>query len=342
MNLLICIGANYKNFTPLNNFAQRFAKEQFGALDGIFFLDSTKGLENLQTLLKDSTTQCIIMADKTKNDGILKYLSQFLADLKTQILATSITKIKDSNLWLVDLEQLYLNKEVEQKEWNLNAKTKNQLYLYTLNMDATSAITLLSGIARDFSVELKIIYDNLGILLATSGDLCGFEKAVKEMFLNGIFSSFNLAESIIKLLESKNKTITTAESCTGGLIAHTLTKQSGASAVFGDANEIKEAWLSVDSNNLKHFGAVSEAVVKDMLNGALYLSGADFALATSGIAGPTGGSEEKPIGTIYIGAKSKDGVEIIERLHFSGDRNFIQEQATLYAYLLFLKIFLKS
>ena len=167
------------------------------------------------------------------------------------------------------------------------------------------------------------------------------------MFLDGIFICKNLAKSIIKLLEYKNKTITAAESCTGGLIAHTLTKESGASAVFSGsvisyANEIKEAWLSVDSNNLKHFGAVSEAVVKDMLNGALYLSGADFALATSGIAGPTGGSEEKPIGTIYIGAKSKNGVEIIERLHFSGDRNFIQEQATLYAYLLFLKIFLKS
>lgn len=126
-----------------------------------------------------------------------------------------------------------------------------------------------------------------------------------------------------------------------------MTKESGASNVFdggviGYANAIKESWLEVSSENLESFGAVSEAVVREMLEGALKLSGADFALATSGIAGPSGGSASKPIGTIFIGAKDRKGAEIIERLHFKGDRNYIQAQATIYAYLLFLKVFLSN
>ena len=164
---------------------------------------------------------------------------------------------------------------------------------------------------------------------------------------NKIFPSQNLAQSIIKILAQNKQKITTAESCTGGLAAYYLTKESGASEVFDAgiisySNAIKNAWLEVSQNHLEQFGAVSEIVVYEMLKGALKASGADFAIATSGIAGPNGGSPNKPVGTIFIGAMNKNGDEIIQRVLFQGDRNYIQEQSCLYAYLLFLKLFFKT
>ncbi len=155
-----------------------------------------------------------------------------------------------------------------------------------------------------------------------------------------------MTKTIIHLLKSSHQKITTAESCTGGLLAYYLTRESGSSEVFDGgvvsyANSIKESWLKVSSNALMGFGAVSEIVVREMLEGALEISSADFAIATSGIAGPNGGSASKPIGLVFMGVKSKSGKEIIESVVFKGDRNYIQEQACWYAYGLFLKVFLQ-
>ncbi|MCH9740172.1 MAG: CinA family protein [Epsilonproteobacteria bacterium] len=147
---------------------------------------------------------------------------------------------------------------------------------------------------------------------------------------------------IIEKLKERNQTITFAESCTGGRIAAEFTAISGASSVLGGScitysNEIKSQWLGVSEKTLKVYGAVSEACVNEMLKGVLAFAQANYAIAVSGIAGPTGGTQEKPVGTVYIGVSNSDQ-NITKQYLFSGDRNAVQEQATATAIALLKKI----
>jgi nicotinamide-nucleotide amidase len=136
---------------------------------------------------------------------------------------------------------------------------------------------------------------------------------------------------IINTLKAKNQTITFAESCTGGRIASEFTAISGASSVLNGsvvsyANKIKSQWLKVREETLVKYGAVSKECVEEMLTGVIKLASADCAIAVSGIAGPTGGTEEKPLGTVYLGVLYKDKI-IVEHHIFKGDREAVQEQA---------------
>ena len=116
---------------------------------------------------------------------------------------------------------------------------------------------------------------------------------------------FTVAQSLVELLTQKKQTVTTAESCTGGLIASNVTRISGSSAVFEAgyvtySNRIKTELLQVKKETLTAHGAVSEAVVIEMAQGALAASGADWVVSVSGIAGPGGGSDDKPVGTVWL------------------------------------------
>lgn len=115
------------------------------------------------------------------------------------------------------------------------------------------------------------------------------------------------------LLRKSKKTITTAESCTGGLVASIITKISGSSDIFNGSivtysNSIKNKELGVLNESLDKFGAVSKQVVSEMLDGVLKKFEADFAIAISGIAGPNGGTKNKPVGTIVIGIADRKSV----------------------------------
>ena len=130
-----------------------------------------------------------------------------------------------------------------------------------------------------------------------------------------------------KILKAKGKTMGTAESCTGGYIAHLITSVSGSSAyykgsVISYANEIKENILGVKQETLLSVGAVSEETVKQMVKGAISKLNVDFALATSGIMGPEGGTDEKPVGTVWIAVGNKEKTETLKlNLRFDRQRN---------------------
>ncbi|WNL44798.1 CinA family protein [Dyella sp. BiH032] len=125
--------------------------------------------------------------------------------------------------------------------------------------------------------------------------------------------------------------LVTAESCTGGWIAKTLTDLPGSSAWF-DAGvvtysyEAKEALLGVNPRTLERTGAVSEETVLEMVSGALARFGAGVAVAVTGIAGPSGGTPEKPVGTVWIGWKRRGGYAHGRLFHFDGDREAIRRQ----------------
>ena len=119
------------------------------------------------------------------------------------------------------------------------------------------------------------------------------------------------AKDVVQLLKSKNKTLSTAESCTGGLISGTVTAVAGSSAVFGYgactyANEAKVKILGVKPETLDKYGAVSEQTALEMAEGIRALSGSDYSIVTTGIAGPDGGTAEKPVGTVWIGFSSEE------------------------------------
>ena len=118
-----------------------------------------------------------------------------------------------------------------------------------------------------------------------------------------------------KLLIEKQKTLSMAESCTGGLISSLMTDISGSSAYTHSnfvtyANETKEKYLHVSSQTLSQYGAVSVQTAGEMVEGLIETTGCDYALATTGIAGPTGGTDEKPVGLVYIGVGTKDEMHV--------------------------------
>lgn len=148
---------------------------------------------------------------------------------------------------------------------------------------------------------------------------------------NDIFSETTMIE-LQTLLRANNQTITTAESCTGGLIASMITKISGSSDIFNGSivtysNKIKNQELNVKNETLEKYGAVSCEVVNEMLNGVISKFDANFAIAISGIAGPNGGTKNKPVGTVVIGISDSNNHKIVNIYNFKGSREDIQIQA---------------
>lgn len=145
-----------------------------------------------------------------------------------------------------------------------------------------------------------------------------------------------LSQRLGRLLAGRGATLTTAESCTGGWVAKAITDIAGSSAWFERgfvtySNEAKSQMIGVSPETLAAQGAVSEAVVRQMAQGALAAAGADYAVSVSGIAGPDGGSEQKPVGTVWFGFAAADGRVLAFRECFSGDREAVRRQATGYA-----------
>lgn len=148
-----------------------------------------------------------------------------------------------------------------------------------------------------------------------------------------------LAEALVTELDAGGKAVATAESCTGGWVAKAITDIPGSSAVFGYgivsyANGAKESILGVKNQTLVDHGSVSEAVVSEMAKGAIRLSGADFAVAVSGVAGPTGATKEKPVGLVWFAWAVRDGTRVnidASFENFSGDRELIREAAVAHA-----------
>jgi nicotinamide-nucleotide amidase len=136
-----------------------------------------------------------------------------------------------------------------------------------------------------------------------------------------------------QMLKSSNKTLATAESCTGGQIASAITKVPGCSAYYKGsivsyANEIKEHFLNVSKDDLINYGAVSKQVVESMAIGVVNAMNVDYAIATSGIAGPDGGSDEKPVGTVWIAVANKHKV-FAKQFLFGKNRERTIQAATL-------------
>jgi nicotinamide-nucleotide amidase len=139
------------------------------------------------------------------------------------------------------------------------------------------------------------------------------------------------AEQVGELLRAQGLMLATAESCTGGWIAKTVTDVAGSSAWFESgavaySYEAKQALLGVRPETLLKHGAVSEETALEMVSGALIHSGASIAIAVTGIAGPGGGTIDKPVGTVWLAWKRRGGYPVMKRFLFDGDREAVRRQ----------------
>ncbi len=157
------------------------------------------------------------------------------------------------------------------------------------------------------------------------------ENEIKHILGDALFGTDDeTMESVVgELLQNKGKILVTAESCSGGLIAHKVTSIPGSSDYFAGgivaySNELKEKLLGVDPALIEAHGAVSPEVAEAMANGVRQKTAADIGVSVTGIAGPTGGTPEKPVGTVFVGLATSDKTVVIP-CHFSGDRWQIQE-----------------
>ena len=146
----------------------------------------------------------------------------------------------------------------------------------------------------------------------------------------------SLVDQLATLLPGRGETLATSESCTGGMIAAACTDRAGSSEWFERgfvtySNAAKRDSLGVDAELLERYGAVSEAVVAAMLEGTLSHSLADWAIAVSGVAGPGGGSDDKPVGTVFIGWMERDRAPEVIRYQFEGTRDEVRCQSVVAA-----------
>ena len=212
------------------------------------------------------------------------------------------------------------------------------------------AESLLYEAVREFFTEEGIYYEFLvkdyGILIRLQSKMSNknkVEKIVKKIYNKigeFIFGEDNdrLEKKIVELLKKLNMNMSTAESCTGGMLASKLIDVPGISEVFYEgvvsySNEAKINRLGVRKETLDRYGAVSEEVAKEMVMGLT----TDVALSTTGIAGPDGGSEEKPVGLVYMGIRIKDKIYVEKRV-FRGDRNKVRERTVSHTLFTLIKI----
>jgi len=209
---------------------------------------------------------------------------------------------------------------------------------------------------EDLDIEIKPFDSKTYIILTADADteedakdiLRPVSKEIKKRLGSYIYSTKekkSLEMSVVSLLEKNELTISTAESCTGGLLAGRIINVPGVSDVYKEGfitytNKAKRKTLGVNKATLKKYGAVSAQTAREMALGAALEADSDVSISVTGIAGPDGGTDEKPVGLVYIGVCVKNKVHV-EEFRFSGDRANVREQTVIFALGLLRKCILE-
>ncbi len=333
----------------------RHIKEKLSSIDSIsYFEESDKDLFlHLEQRLK-MESKLIIITTKSTFTIVGKLLSTVTADnqvLKDTMLIPSRASILENGSYLLGFNSSEINVLLAHEGKKLPPilidDENRSGWIHVFNEELSSVTALLEPLAQNFDVKIESSellegWVKVKITARKHGNMAQFIASSKGLLHHKVIAASNISAYIIEKLSKKHKKISFAESCSGGSLAYYFTSQNGASSVYEGSlitydNTLKANWLAVDDESLEIHGAVSADVVNQMSEGALNVSYADFALAISGVAGPTGGSDLKPVGTVYISARTKTLVHT-ERFHFEGDRNYIQEQSVLMAIKMLLNI----
>lgn len=224
--------------------------------------------------------------------------------------------------------------------------------------------TELSNIMKHFEqqlpefVKISVETDNLVTKITLTGiesgvELLRFKMNRYQQNLNDIFSEEvvttedkGIPQVLGELLTERELTVSSAESCTGGNIAHRIVQVPGSSTYFlgsvvSYSNDVKATVLGVSRGDIGEYGAVSRQVAEQMAQGVAKLMRTNCSIATTGIAGPDGGSKYKPVGTVWIAVKYNDKI-VSECIHFEGDRNTVIESATNHGMVMLINLLRNS
>ncbi len=353
INALVVVGNNIKYNQIFMEYLERKVCENLGHIDAIYHLD--KNDSNLFLSLEEviEKSENIIIATRDAYSLVSKIIVTLTEDsmvVKEGILAPSKAIEYHYDSYLLHYHDSAINVLQIQEQMRLPAimisTTSKYVSFFLVDAESQKDREKLENIIKIHDVTVSMTTYIKGLVFVKAygfvyGQQEGFIKALAFAFVDKVLFGEDLSEIISHRLIESGKKVCCAESCTGGLIASEIVKNAGVSAIFDGAlvsytNSIKSNPLGVKTVTLEKYGAVSVQTVYGMLEGALDLFDAQMAIAVSGIAGPTGGSEEKPVGTVYIGAKSRDSETLIEKTFLKGDRIYIQKQALYWGLKLLL------
>lgn len=345
---LLFVGNQFVLNDPYERYLLRHIKEKFASIGSITYFEASdkKLLIYLEQHLCVPASMVIIT---TKNTFTLvgKLLSTLTDDnqiMKEGFLTPSRATIIDNGSYCLEHKgsEIHVILAIEGEQLPRIAPQKIDAvgWIHLFDEEFSLALGVLDPLAQSFDVKLDASelvegWIKIKVTPRKYGNITQFIAMAQTSFPDKIIVTDSIARTILEKLTAHHKHISFAESCSGGLLATYFTTQAGASQAYKGSlitydNQIKAQWLAVEEESLESYGAVSAEVVDQMSQGAMSVSNADFALAISGVAGPDGGSEFKPVGTVYISARSTTSVHT-QRFRFKGDRNYIQEQSLLMA-----------
>ncbi|MBU0720142.1 CinA family protein [bacterium] len=360
---LLFIGNKFIYNTPLKEYIIRNIEKKIDFISSVtYFKENDNSLFLYLENELNSSTKLIIITTKQNFSTIGKLICTVTSDnqiLKENMLIPQKSSIYEDGSYLLEYKNSTANvihiDEMQKMPEILLQNQESNAVVHIFEEDKESAVAMLSPIAQTNDVTIDVIdliegWLRVDIVSKKYGNISNFISSAKKLLSLKLIPASNIVLYIIETLSHHNKKLTFAESCSGGLLSYYFTKENGASKILEGSlitysNALKENWLAVEHQTLEAFGAVSSEVVSQMSEGALNVSNADYALSISGIAGDTGGSESKPVGTVHIGIRTKTSNKELH-LRLKGDRNYIQHQSVLFAVKMLLlsdkEIFFKN
>ncbi len=347
---LVVVGNSIKYNQIFMEYLKREVSNKIGCIDAVYYLD--KSDSDLFLIIEEiiARSKLVVIASKNGYNLIGKILSTISDDnmvLKDDKLVPSRSIEYKSNSYLIEYNSTKINAikiDPKSKLPDILIKSnKRVINFFLFDLKEERYKELLEELRKIYGVYIDrtMIVDGLEYCQA-EGFLYDQQEAFIQALAFGlkdhILFGSDLAEILGKRLIESGKKVTMMESCTGGLIASEFTKYSGVSSIFNGSivsysNEVKIK-LGVEESTIIEHGAVSLQTVHEMLDSALRTMASDMAIAVSGVAGPSGGTLNKPVGTVYVGAKSKGAETLIEKLSLNGDRIYIQKQSMIWAFKL--------
>jgi len=348
-NRLIVIGKNIYFNHPFMSYIER-KLEDFGFIEEVIKIPEHHP-ETL-TLLKQQLKregQLTIIANRGAFSKVRQLLTTITDDTLKENLPTSSKS--DENSFFIQHHHTTINLILAEPGHTLPSfwvePYPKESTLHLFQMDSEEAQNHLEPLAKRYEIELSYTPLTQGWLKVsythTEEDyMKAFEKDVQALLPKQVIVSDNIFAYLIQRFSSLGRSVTFAESCTGGLLTYNFIKRNGASKILNGSlitysNSLKENWLGVKNDTLEKNGAVSSEVVYEMSDGVMNVSESDYSISVSGIAGDTGGTIDKPVGTVYIGARTKNTSQAIH-LELNGDRNHLQETSVLFAIKMLLLV----
>lgn len=312
------------HFKSSDNSLFLYLQEQLSSSDKIIIITSKKNFTTVGKLICTATSD-----NQVLHAGMLIPHKASLFEEGSYLLEHNTTVV---NVIQID--------ESEVMPPILMPSNETQATVHIFEEEQSTLVSILTPIAQMYEVTFSVTKEIEGwvrvdITSNRYGDISKFIYGAKKLLTHKLIASSNVIAYIIERLSSIGKKVSFAESCTGGLLAYYFTKENGASKILDGSlvtysNDLKENWLAVRHETLVENGAVSFSVVDEMSDGVMNVSNADYTLSVSGIAGDGGGTLEKPVGTVYVGVRSKDK-HLEQHLLLRGDRNYIQHQSAFHA-----------